>query len=362
MRENLKFMAEQGHLVPVILGGAALTRDFVDKDCQSDYGGIVKYAADAFEGLRHMDLLAAGQLTATVLEAEKPAITVLHRGGAAVELTAAGQSSWVKRDLARPEPPFWGVRDANVSAAALFEYLDTFSLIRNRWSYTQGKLSDEAFEALLKEKAEPLLAKLQEQLSSGELVTPKGRYGYFPAQASGDALKVWNPERTQILATMNFPRQATGRRLCIPDFFVSESTGDFDVLGLQLVTLGQGPAEHTAKLHAENRYSDYFTFHGLSAELTEAYAELLHARMRRELGIHGRDAANLRQLFSQGYQGSRYSYGYPACPELEGNGPILDLLGGAGIGVTLSEAGQMVPEFTTSALVVWHPQARYFSV
>jgi len=312
MRENLKFMAEQGHHVPVILGGAALTRDFVDKDCQSDYGGIVKYAADAFEGLRHMDLLAAGQLKATQLEPEAAAITVLHRGGASVPLTADGQSSWVKRDATRPEPPFWGVRAADISVADCFEFLDTFSLVRNRWSFTQGTLSDEAFADLLREKAEPLLAQLREELITQPLVKPRARYGYFPAQASGDTLKVWNPERTQVLATLAFPRQATGRRLAIPDFFVSEATGEFDVLPLQLVTLGQGPAERAAALHGENRYSDYFTFHGLAAELTEAYAERLHARIRRELGIQGRDAKNLRQLFSQGYQGSRYSYGYPA--------------------------------------------------
>jgi 5-methyltetrahydrofolate--homocysteine methyltransferase len=309
-----------------------------------------------------MDDLAAGRLTATVLEPEKAAITVLHRGAASVPLTADGQSSWVKRDLARPEPPFWGVRDASLPVADLFEYLDTFSLIRNRWSFTQGTLTDEAFATLLREKAEPLLAQLKEQLTTGALITPKGRYGYFPAQASGDELKVWDPERTKVLATMTFPRQATGRRLALPDFFEPESSGRFDVLGLQLVTLGQGPADHTAQLHAENRYSEYFTFHGLSAELTEAYAECLHARMRRELGIHQKDAQELRQLFSQGYQGSRYSYGYPACPDLEGNGAILELLDGGSIGVTLSEAGQMVPEFTTSALVAWHPQARYFSV
>jgi 5-methyltetrahydrofolate--homocysteine methyltransferase len=362
MRENLQYLAEKGQNVTVLLGGAALTRDYVDSECQSQYGGIVKYAADAFEGLKHLDDLIAGRLTMSTPVENEAGITVLHRGGAALPLTDAGQSSWVKRGLEIPEPPFWGVRRADFSVADCFEYLDTFSLIRNRWSFTQGQLSDEAFADLLREKAEPLLAQLKEELITQPLIKPRARYGYFPAQASGDALKVWNPERTRVLATMSFPRQATGRRLCIADFFEPEGSERFDVLPLQLVTLGQGPAERAAALHASNHYSDYFTFHGLAAELTEAYAERLHARIRKELDIQGRDAANLRQLFSQGYQGSRYSYGYPACPDLEDNGLILDLLDGAELGVTLSEAGQMVPEFTTSALVAWHPQARYFSV
>jgi len=359
MRESLAFLSEKGHVVPVILGGAALTRDYVDQECQRVYGGIVKYASDAFEGLKHLDDLTSGRLERSEPAQDKPAIQVLHRGNAAVDLTATGQSAWVKRDIERPEPPFWGVRDADLSVAELFDYLDTFSLIRNRWSFSQGALSDEAFAAVLKEKAEPQLAELKAKLLAEPLIVPKARYGYFPAKAQGDELQVYSPERDRVIATLSFPRQATGRRLCIPDFF---SATDFDVLPLQLVTLGQGPADHTAKLHAENRYAEYFSFHGIAAELTEAYAEALHARIRRELGIHGKDAKELRQLFSQGYQGSRYSYGYPACPELEGNGTLLELLDGASIGVSLSESLQMNPEFSTSALVAWHPQARYFSV
>ena len=181
-------------------------------------------------------------------------------------------------------------------------------------------------------------------------------------QATGDFLKIFDPARTGILQTLRFPRQPEGRRLCIADFFEPEASGRFDVLPLQLVTLGPETAEYTAALYKANRYADYYYFHGLATELTEAYAELLHARIRRELGIQGKDARELRQLFSQGYQGSRYSFGYPACPELEGNGPILELLGGAAIGVEISETWQMVPEYTTSALVAWHPQARYFAV
>ena len=188
---------------------------------------------------------------------------------------------------------------------------------------------------------------------------PRARYGYFPVRAEGAALRIFNPAASNhTLALLTFPRQAAGRQLCLPDFFPADRT---TVLALQLVTLGQAAAEHAAKLYQADGYADYFAFHGLATELTEAYAERVHARIRRELGIQGKDLPG-RSLFAQGYQGSRYSYGYPACPDLEGNGPLLNLLQGDAIGVHLSPSHQMDPEYTTSALVAWHPQARYFSV
>jgi 5-methyltetrahydrofolate--homocysteine methyltransferase len=363
MRENLLHMAERGYDVPVLLGGAALTRDYVETECREVYQGPVFYAADAFEGLHCLDALVSGQVPARAVPVPGvPAIKVLHRGGGAMALTPDGQSSWVHRGLPAPEPPFWGVRSVEHEVADLFRYLDQFVVIRNRWSFTQGQLDDAAFESVLREKAEPLLAKWKEVLSGERLLEPKALYGYFPVQAAGDVLKVHAPDRSRVLAELRFPRQGEGRRLCIADFFAPAGSGLFDVLPLQLVTLGARTAEHTASLYQAGRYADYFYFHGLATELTEAYAELMHARIRRELGIHGRDAKELRQLFSQGYQGSRYSFGYPACPDLEGNGPLLELLGGAAIGVELTESWQMNPEFTTSALVAWHPQARYFAV
>ncbi|BDU75256.1 methionine synthase [Mesoterricola sediminis] len=368
MREDLVTMAERGLDIPVLLGGAALTRDYVAQQCQSVYPGPVLYAEDAFEGLRHMDRLTAKRAGGGAQPApappapEAPAITVLRRGGAAVPLTPDGQSAWVTRDLPSPEPPFWGVREAETPLATIFDFLDTFTVIRNRWSFTQGQLSDAAFEAVLQEKAEPLLAAWKARILGEGLLAPRARYGYFPVQADGDALRVFDPGRGRVLATLRLPRQATGRRLCIADFFHPAASGRFDVLPVQLVTLGQGAADLARRLYAEDKYQDYFLFHGLATELTEAFAEGLHARIRRELGIHGRDAAQLRQLFSQGYQGSRYSFGYPACPDLAGNGELLDLLDGGAIGVTLTEQCQMDPEYATSALVAWHPQARYFAV
>ncbi len=362
MKENLHFMEEQGHRIPVILGGAALTRDYVEGDCRRAYPGPVFYAEDAFEGLRQMQRIVAGESLAVAPAPAADAaggIKILHRGGAAVQLTIAGQSSWVRHDGAPPEPPFWGARELAEEVGGLFEFLDEFALIRNRWGFSQGSLDDAAFAATLREKAEPQLAAWKARLAEEPLVVPRARYGYFPVRAAGDALRVFDPsDPDRPLATMAFPRQAAGRRLCLADFF---RPGRTDVLALQLVTLGQAAADHAKRLYEAHAYADYFAFHGLATELTEAYAERLHARIRRELGIAGKDLPG-RALFAQGYQGSRYSYGYPACPDLEGNGPILDLLRGAEIGVRLSETHQMDPEYSTSALVAWHPQARYFSV
>jgi 5-methyltetrahydrofolate--homocysteine methyltransferase len=361
MKENLHFLEDQGRRVPVILGGAALTRDYVEGDCRRTYSGPVLYAEDAFEGLRHMQALVAGDAEAAAPAPAAPAageIRILKKGTASVPLTEAGQSSWVRHDVPPLEPPFWGVRELAEAPADLFEHLDTFALIRTRWGFSQGALDDAAFAAVLRDKAEPQLAAWKARLRADPFFQPRARYGYFPVQAEGDALRVFDPaDPARSLAVLTFPRQGAGRRLCIADFFRADQT---DVLALQLVTLGQAAADHAARLYREDGYADYFAFHGLATELTEAFAERVHARIRRELGVHGRDLPG-RALFAQGYQGSRYSYGYPACPDLEGNGPLLDLLGGAGIGVRLSESHQMDPEYSTSALVAWHPQARYFS-
>ena len=363
MKENLEYMAEKGLRIPVILGGAALTRAYVEQDCRAAYAGPVLYALDAFEGLRHMEAVVSGGLADSRPSAvSSPAIRVLRRGRSQVALDAAGRSGWVRTPEAIPEPPFWGIRDGSHSLREVFGFLDRFTVIRNRWSFTQGQLGDAEFEAVLQEKAEPLLESWKARLLEQPLLEPKARYGYFPVQARGNTLRVFTPDRVSVLKEFVFPRQEAGRRLCIADFFAAEASGRFDVLGLQVVTMGEAAATHAAELYAANRYSDYFYFHGLATELTEAYAELLHARIRKELGIAGRDANDLRQLFSQGYQGSRYSFGYPACPDLEGNAPILDLLYAAELGIGLTEGFQMTPEYTTSALIAWHPQARYFSV
>ena len=364
MRENLQLLEEQGFDVPVILGGAALTRAYVEQDCRKVYGGPVFYAEDAFEGLRLMQRIAAGgDISTAPTDAAAPAIQVLHRGDRAVALTASGQSTWVRRDEPIPAPPFWGVRELAPSPEELYAFLDEFVVLRQRWGYAQGTQDDATFQAVLKDKAEPELRRWKDRLQAEGLVTPRARYAYLPVNADGDDLVVFDlasPDRE--LKRIQLPRQALGRRLSISDFFAPLSSGTRDVLALQLVTLGHEAATFAQSLYRSDAYSDYYHFHGLATEVTEAAAEWLHARIRRELGIHAKDAKDLRTLFSQGYQGSRYSFGYPACPDMEGNAFIQELLQGDALGVHLTESFQMDPEYSTSALVAWHPQARYFSI
>jgi 5-methyltetrahydrofolate--homocysteine methyltransferase len=251
------------------------------------------------------------------------------------------------------------VEETALDVAEVFDWLDEFVVVRSRWAFSRGALEEDAFRRILAEKAEPLLEAWKGRILEGGLLEPRALRGYFPVRARGDRLEVHAPDRSRILSEFRFPRQAEGRRQCIADFYQED---EFDVLPLLVVTLGPRAADTATELYKDNHYADYFQFHGLATELTEACAELVHARIRRELGIHGRDARERRQIFSQGYQGSRYAFGYPACPDLEGNGPLLQLLEAGSIGVTLTETFLMVPEFTTSALVAWHPQARYFSV
>ncbi len=383
MKENLEYMAAHGFNIPVILGGAALTRDFVERECQAVYQGPVFYAEDAFSGLHLMEKICSGGagelLAARQAAAVKAAgaaessdkIVVVRRGDKKVDLDAQGQSSWVRRGHSVPQPPFWGVRKAEHELEAVFEYLDDFALLRSRWGFAQGQLSDVEFEKVLNEKARPTLARLKEKVIREKTLHPAALYGYFPACSRGaNEIVVYDPRSVgrdsplaarEVIARFEFPRQSNGRQLCIADFIAHESSGLVDVLGVQLVTMGHVASEKAHAAYADSQFSEYFFMHGLSTELTEAYAELIHAQIRRDLGIHGRDAASRRALFSQGYQGSRYSFGYPACPDMELNAPLLQLLGAEQIGVTLSESFQMVPEQTTSALVIYHPQARYFS-
>jgi 5-methyltetrahydrofolate--homocysteine methyltransferase len=361
MKEYLGQMHQLGHKVPVILGGAALTKDYVETQCRDAYQcDDVFYAADAFDGLRHMESITSGAQQrapdASGAGRREPGAS----GGERLEghedhkdheddaprcdLTGDGQSSWVSREHVPPVPPFWGAAEASPPMEEIVPLLSDAAVLQSRWEFKRGSLSDDQYRAVIREKAGPLLDHWKSRLMAEKLAVPKALYGYFPAQARGDSLCVFDAGRSEMLATLAFPRQASGRRLAVSDFFSPASKGP-DVLALQLVTLGQGVSAAVAKLYDEDRYSDHFYLHGLAAELTECCAKWLHARIRAELKITG---------------GQRFSFGYPACPDLGGNADILRLLGGAGLGVSLTETMQMAPEFTTCALVAWHPQAAYF--
>jgi 5-methyltetrahydrofolate--homocysteine methyltransferase len=375
MKEYLGHMHRLGHRVPVILGGAALTKDYVETACREEYQcDAVYYAADAFDGLRHMEDImssaagatragagaALGTALGTALDAALDAAldtaldTALGTGKAEGheddkprrDLTEEGQSSWVSRECAPPVPHFWGAAELAPPIEEALALMGNASVLQSRWAFKKGRMSDDQYQAVMHEKAGPLLDYWKTRIVAEKLLAPKAAYGYFPAVAHGDSLDVYDTKRSEILAAFAFPRQASGRRLAISDFFCPASKG-FDVLALQLVTLGPEIQAAIANLYAENRYSDYFYLHGLAAELTECCAKWLHARIRGELKIAS---------------GQRFSFGYPACPDLGGNAAILKLLGGVELGVSLTETMQLVPEFTTCAMVAWHPQAAHFGV
>ena len=280
-----------------------------------------------------------------------------------------GQSPWVRKNEKIPIPPFWGTKIKEEPLKNIFEYIDEFALIRSRWGFSQGNTTEEQFTEILKNKAQPLFEQMKKKFIEENIITPKAIYGYFPVCSENDKLIVYEPntregtpvESRKIIAEFYFPRQKSGKILCISDYFQNIKSGKIDTLGVQIVTLGEEISHITKKLYDDGNFTEYYYLHGIATELTEAYAEVIHKLIRTELGIVGNDAKSLRQLFSQGYQGSRFSFGYPACPNMEGNNTLLNLLEADRIGVKISEAFQMHPELTTSALVSWHPQARYFT-
>jgi 5-methyltetrahydrofolate--homocysteine methyltransferase len=385
MRENLEEMNAAGVEVPVLLGGAALTRDYAVNDLANLYKGKLFYCKDAFAGLNTMDSIVGGQLEVAFeqQQAEGQRRQVLRETKAYVpDLSNLPARSDVRTDNPVPIPPFWGRREVrDIPLDQVFAYINPNALFLGQWDFKKKGLSDEDYERMLDEKARPLFAELQKRAVAEKLLEPKVVYGYFPVQSDGDDLIVYHteefvgcdcgkhglgklqptaPEREWL--RFSFPRQNTKRRLCIADFFRGKSTGEFDVLGVQLVTVGDRAAELAQELFKANKYQDYLFLHGFGVEAAEGLAELWHKRMRQELGYGSEDSTKISQLFQQGYRGSRFSFGYGACPSLEDRTKIVELLKPESIGVVLSENYMLVPEQSTDAIVVHHPQAKYFDV
>ena len=389
MKENLEYMAIHGFKTPVILGGAALTREFVEKDCQAVYKGPVFYAFDAFESLKIMEKLcnlneelnqskideirkhAKGnnKETEVIKNETDNEIKVIRKSNKSLLPDENGQSPWIRKNEKIPTPPFWGTKIIEEPLENIFKFLDEFALIRSRWGFAQGNMTEDQFNEILNKKAQPLFEQMKNKFIKDNVVKPKAIYGYFPACSDGDKIIVYKPgtqantslKNRTIISEFHFPRQKSGKLLCIADFFRNINSGEIDTLGVQIVTLGEEISKQTKALYDQGNFTDYYYLHGIGTELTEAYAEFIHKQIRTELEISAKDAKSLRQLFSQGYQGSRYSFGYPACPNMEGNSDLIKLLEADRIGIQISEAFQMHPELTTSALVSWHPQARYFT-
>jgi 5-methyltetrahydrofolate--homocysteine methyltransferase len=273
-----------------------------------------------------------------------------------------------------PAPAFWGVRvRKDFDLKELFPYINETALFKNQWQLKTA--SQEDYLRLVEEKFRPIKKKLEEEVIASGIFEPRAVYGYFPAQAEGNDVIVYEPpassaegrvpKGSQIseLLRFTFPRQKEGRRLCISDFFAPKASGKMDVLGLSLVTIGSKASEETQRLFESGEYTRYLYLHGLSVETAEALAEFLHKKMREELGIGGEDSPHIRDLFHQKYRGSRYSFGYPACPNLEDQTKLFALLRPEeNVGVRLTSGFLLEPEQSTSAIVVHHPAAKYFVV
>ena len=367
MRDNLEELNARGLAsYPVLLGGAALNRTYVEGDLRQIYKGRVFYCRDAFAGLRVMDQLREEREQGVEPEKEPVraprVVPVRPRGPAPAppEVSELARSD-VAVDVPVPTAPFLGEARVvkGIPVRDLVPYLNESALFRGQWQLRPvgGK---EGWRHTLETEARPRLRALLDEAIATQILRPAVVYGYFPCNGDGNDVVVWDDDgRERVRFT--FPRQRRDRRLCIADFFRPLSSGEPDVIGMHVVTMGLAASEATAKLFADNRYREYLELHGVTVEMAEALAEFWHQRVREELGIAGDDAADLEDLFDQGYRGSRYSFGYPACPDLEEQTKLFELLKPERIGVELSEEFQLHPEQSTSAIIVHHPEAKYFN-
>jgi len=373
MKYVLQDLERLGLTVPVVCGGAALTRKYVEEDLRKEYAGPVFYAEDAFAGLHILtDLTSGDAAVRESREAEGRTVKVFGKGQATapeltlVELTAEGRSPVVKRVAAVPKPAFWGARVfKNYQLDEIFPYLNETALFKNQWQLKTAAQSD--YLRLVEEKYRPILLDLKEEVKAAGWFEPKSIIGFYPCAGDRNDLVVFDPEDPEReLERITFPRQAQGRRLSIADFFeplnsAQRDPGQRDVVGFSIVTIGSEASRQTAKLFEAGDFTKYLYLHGLSVETAEALAELAHKQAREFLGIAGEDSPLISDLFHQKYRGSRYSFGYPACPNLEDQAKIFRLLKPEkNIGVRLTEGFHLEPEQSTNAIVVHHPQAKYF--
>jgi 5-methyltetrahydrofolate--homocysteine methyltransferase len=370
MKENLEELNTRGvaQRFPVILGGAALTRTYVEQDLAEVYDGDVRYARDAFEGLRLMDAVMAvkrGEPGAALPARRERRVTAAARPTTTAPEDMPARSD-VAVDVALPAAPFLG--DRIVKGIALAEYapyLDERALFLGQWGLKPSRGDGPSYEELVETEGRPRLRAWLDRIQTEGMIEPSVVYGYFPCYSEGNDLVIVQHEGQsagQERARLTFPRQRRDRHLCLADFFRPQESGELDVVAFQVVTMGHAASRATAALFESDSYRDYLELHGLSVQLTEALAEYWHARIREELAIAGEDTADMDALIqAQGYRGSRYSFGYPACPDLEQQVVLMDLLDPGRIDVELSEEFQLHPEQSTSAIIVHHPEAKYFN-
>lgn len=393
MRENLSVMNERGVDAPVILGGAALTRKYVEQDLRPEFEGPLFYAKDAFAGLRLMEQIAAGTASKPPAMVEEAVTGTRHAevvagGGTSAGFdvahvsSAAGRSplglheeaaqrhgyvpprSDISRNERVPDPPFWGRRIVDhIDPRAALAYLNENMLFQVQWQYRKARRSPEEFARYINDEVRPILRDLLKQCEAENILQLKAIYGFWPAQSDGDTLIIYDPkDRSRQVAEFDFPRMGKPPYWCISDFYKPVSSGEFDVAAFSVVTAGRRVSEIARKWFAQDRYRDYLHLHGLGVEVAEALAEYIHKQIRAEWGIATSDARDRQGIFKQQYRGSRYSFGYPACPRLEDQLKLWPILQPGSIGVSLSEEFQLEPEQTTTAIITHHKQAKYFNV
>lgn len=402
MEENLHELNAQGVGVPVLLGGAALSKPYCEGHLRGLYEGSVYHGKDAFEGLRIMDMIAAskeGELNAEIdaraevrvekdkkIEALKAKATAssgsdVPQGpsgsdGSAVALAEpasaggsslpTGRSASVRDDIEIPEPPFWGDRVVEgIDIKQIYPFMNTSALFKTQWQFIRGDMDSKAYNDQLEHEVKPIFERLKQELTEQDVLHPKVTYGYFPCNSdpnNPEELIVYDPEdQDKEIERFTWPRQTRQKGLCISDFFLPAGRGQKDVLPVQCVTVGNKVSEVAGEFFKANNYKEYLYIHGMGVESAEALAEMWHKRIRQELGIATDDASKVTQLFTQKYRGSRYSFGYPACPEMSDQDKLWRLIDPTRIGCILTENWQIDPEQSTSAIICHHPQAKYFN-
>jgi len=349
MQESMQQYKEKGLDVPILLGGAALTQKFVAESCVPCYDNQVVYCPDAFAGLKAVRDFEEGKLESTTFSAA-PARKK-------AKSTAAEKD--IARDTLIPVPPFFGTKHVtDIDVSKIFTFVNEQALFRGRWGYRRGKMDADEYRKLITDTVLPQYEELKRRSIEEGLIQPKVAYGYYHCYSEGNTVKVEHEDQTY---TFEFPRRQDPPTLCISDFYKTKEEGG-DVAAFFVVTIGEKVDELTHKLFDKDEYHDYLMLHGFSVEVTDALAEYWHEVMRHEMGIAKQKPADMIGYAVQDYQGSRFGFGYPACPDLDAHIPVFAILKPEKIGVTLTENMEMVPEQTTSAIISHHPQAKYFAV
>jgi len=375
MRENLEEMSRQGLEIPVLLGGAALTRNYVEDDCVKAYAcGRVAYARDAFDGLHLMDRVTSNGfddfLSAIQAKRSGRARNTSRSLGKAderafrpVDVAAVRERRHrMTRDVPVVTPPFWGSRVIEAPPKAIIPFINERSLYQFQWGFRKQGRDLEDFLGWAKQELRPVMKRMLALCEAEDILRPQAIYGYWKAAGVGNELVLFEPDGVTEVTRFILPRQPREDGECIADFFRDIDDEERDVIGLQVVTIGQKASDTARVWFEDNRYQDYLYLHGLSVEMAEAMAEYVHKRIRAELGFAAEDDRDLEKMLAQSYRGSRYSFGYPACPKLEDQMQILQLLDAERVGLSLSDESQLHPEQSTSAIVVLNPKAKYFSV